>query len=160
MIRYIYTFFVGLFISIFIGLGIAVFYEAPKAPEAPAWYNSMSVKQELNAAERQEEQAYQAKQSNYLDLLHVYNRNVSIIVLIIAVLLMTVALLYAKYLSVVADGLLLGSIFTLLYGIGIGMATDNNVFRFIVAGVGLAVTLTLGYLKFAHTHGKSHVGNI
>ena len=53
MIRYIYTFFVGLFLVIFIGMGIAVFYTAPKAPEPPMFYGK-----ELTAEEQQQQKAF------------------------------------------------------------------------------------------------------
>jgi hypothetical protein len=65
-----------------------------------------------------------------------------------AVIVLAVALLLAEKLGVIADGLLLGGIFTLLYGIGRGMDTDSNKYRFMVATVGLVVTLVLGYIKF------------
>jgi hypothetical protein len=51
---------------------------------------------------------------------------------------------------------LLGGIFTLLYGIGRGMVTDNNRYRFLVAAVGLAITLGLGYIKFTRRELKAH----
>lgn len=149
MIQYIYTFFVGLFTAIFIGLGIAVFYEAPKAPEAPSWYMSADTKRELTDAQKQEEQVFIAKQREHEKARLVYNRNVSIIVLICAILILITSLTFASRLGVISDGLLLGGIFTLLYGIGVGMVTDSNKYRFIVASVGLIVTLVLGYLKFS-----------
>lgn len=148
MIRYIYTFFVGLFIAIFIGLGIAVFYEAPKSPNEPVWYPTIGVKQELTDAQKQEEIVFNTEVKEYTKKMQVYYRNVSIIVLVCAVLVLIFSLTLTKYLGVITDGTLLGGVFTLLYGIGVGMATDNNKYRFIVAGVGLAITLLLGYLKF------------
>ena len=62
---------------------------------------------------------------------------------------LAISLLLAEHLGVIADGLLLGGIFTLLYGVGRGMDTDSNKYRFLVATIGLAVTLVLGYVKFS-----------
>ena len=144
MIRYIYTFFVGLFLAIFVGMGIAVFYPAPKAPEAPIWYDKQLTTQELKA-----QQQYDIKQKAYNKELWRYNRNVSMIVLVCAIIILAISLLLTEKLGVLADGILLGGIFTLVYGIGRGMATDSNKYRFLVAGLGLAMTLGLGYIKFA-----------
>lgn len=147
MIRYIYTFFLGLFLAIFVGMGIAVFYEAPKAPEEPTVFQSVG-KEGPTAAQQQEINAFEAKQKEYNKEMWRYNRNVSIIVLVCAVLILAISLLFSEKLGVLADGLLLGGIFTLLYGIGRGMASESNKYRFLVASVGLIVTLVLGYTKF------------
>lgn len=77
-----------------------------------------------------------------------YNRNVSIMVIVCAVIMLIIALLLTEILGIIADGLLLGGIFTLLYGVGRGIAVDSNIYRFIVAYLGLIVTITMGYLKF------------
>lgn len=144
MIRYIYTFFVGLILAIFIGLGVAVFYEAPKAPESPNFYGS-----ELTVREKEQQKAFDVEQRAWEKERQEYNRNASIIVLSCAIVILIISLLFSEKLGVIADGLLLGGIFTLLYGIGLGMATDNNQYRFAVAAVGLAITLVLGYVKFS-----------
>lgn len=154
MIRYIYTFFLGLFLAIFVGMGIAVFYPEPKSPEPPAWYNNAG-KYEPSAVEKQQEEQYNIQQKNYNQQLRHYNRNVSAIVLGCAVIILAISLLLAEKLGVLADGLLLGGIFTLLYGIGRGMATDSNKYRFAVAAVGLIATLALGYIKFIRQHLRS-----
>ena len=158
MIRYIYTFFVGLFLAIFVGLGIAVFYEQPAAPEEPVAMQSIG-KEGPTEAQQKEINAFHEKQKVYDQQMAIYNRNVSIIVLICAVVILAVALLFTDKLGIVADGILLGGIFSLLYGIGRGMATDNNKYRFIVAAIGLAITITLGYLKFTHRRGPKKTAN-
>ncbi len=148
MIRYIYTFFLGLFLAIFVGMGIAVFYTEPKSPEPPTWYNKAE-KYEPTAAEKKQEEQYNVQQKSYDKQLWHYNRNVSAIVLGCAVIILATSLLLAEKIGVLADGVLLGGIFTLLYGIGRGMATDSNKYRFAVATVGLIVTVVLGYFKFS-----------
>ena len=148
MIRYIYIFFVGLFLAIFVGLGIAVFYEAPAAPEEPSWYRSAMDQKEPSESEKQEERAYLSAQKKYEEAMLEYNRNVSVIVLLCAVVILAVSLIFTEKLGVIADGLLLGGIFTLLYGIGRGMDTGSNTYRFLIATVGLVTTLVLGYIKF------------
>lgn len=148
MIKYIYTFFVGLFLAIFVGLGIAVFYEAPAAPEEPSWYRNAVEVDKQTDADRLEEQQYREAYEDYQDQMLNYNRNVSVIVLVCAVVILAISLIFKDRLGVVADGLLLGGIFTLLYGIFRGMDTGSNTYRFLIATAGLAVTLVLGYIKF------------
>lgn len=147
VIRYIYTFFVGLFLAIFIGTGIAVFYAAPQEPEPPLGFGIE--KSNLTEPEKQQIETYNVQQRDFMRDEQIYNRNVSIIVLICSVIILIIALVFSDRLGIVADGLLLGGIFTLLYGIARGMASDSNQYRFVVAAVGLAVTIILGYVKFA-----------
>lgn len=144
MLRYIYIFFVAIFLAVFIGLGIAVFYPEPQAPEGPQFYGK-----ELTPAEQEQMHAFDIKQHAYEQELWVYNRNVSLIAISCAVILLVVALVATRWLGILSNGLLLGGIFTLVYGVGRGMITDNNKYRFLVAATGLAITLGLGYLKFS-----------
>jgi hypothetical protein len=145
MIRYIYTFFVALFLAIFVGLGIAVFYQAPTPPQAPV---SLSDPAKDGSAQQSDMDAYNKKQQAYDKAVQRYDRNVSLVVLVFAIVLLVVALVLPKSVSTIADGILLGGIFTLLYGVGRGMTVDNNKYRFLVSAIGLAVTLILGYIKF------------
>jgi len=132
-------------------MGIEVFYESPKPPAEPSFYGATS----MSSKEPSEEQ--KAEERKYNEAMKVfnettmsdYNRNVSLIVLCCAVIVLAISLIFDKKLGTVADGLLLGGIFTLLYGIGRGIAVDSNKFRFLVASIGLAVTIILGFIKFA-----------
>lgn len=153
MIRYIYTFFVAVFLAMFIGIGIAVFYPEPKAPESPQFFEK-----ELTTEEQSAMTAFSVQQKAYEAKLWVYNRNVSLIVMACAVVILAISLLFTAQLGILADGLLLGGIFTLLYGIGRGMVTDNNRYRFLVAAIGLAITLALGYVKFTRHQLKQEKG--
>lgn len=150
VLRYIYTFFVGILMAIFVGMGVAVFYESPKPPSEPNWYSStMSGKYEPTEAERKEEEAYSKKMRDFeKNEMSEYNRNVSIIVLILAVIILALSLALEKSFGVIADGIMLGGIFTLLYGVGRGVAVDSSIFRFLIASLGLAVSIVLGYMKF------------
>lgn len=159
MIRYIYTFFTGLFLAIFIGMGIAVFYPEPVPPAEPSWYRMNVGKEGPNDVQKREEEAFIAKQKDFERAQWHHNKYVSIIVLICAVAILVIALSLSEKLGIIADGVLLGGIFSLLYGIGRGMATDSNKYRFLVASVGLAVTLILGYFKFTRQQVKKSEGN-
>lgn len=147
MIRYMYIFFVGLFLAIFVGFGIAVFYPAPTPPQAPAAL-SYTGKDGPTSSEQRAIDAYNTKQQAYDKISQRHDRNVSLLVLVCAVLLLGASLLLPKRMDSIADGILLGGIFTLLYGVGRGMTVDSNRYRFLVSTIALAVTLALGYVKF------------
>ena len=61
---------------------------------------------------------------------------------------MASGLLLAEKLDAIADGLLIGGLFTLVYSIGWGFSAEDNTYRFLVVTVGLLVALGLGYAKF------------
>lgn len=126
-----------------------MFYPEPTGPEYPTFYGK-----ELTADEQKQQAAFDVKQRAYDKKLQSYNRTASLITLVIAVVILSISLIFEKQLGLIADGLLLGGIFTLLYGVGRGMATDNSKYRFMVAGIGLAISLVLGYLKFTRREAK------
>ena len=68
--------------------------------------------------------------------------------MVFATLTMAVSLVRAGQLPVIGNGLLLGGVFTMLYGVGWIVATDTSVTRFLVMTVALAITLGLGYVRF------------
>ena len=81
-----------------------------------------------------------------------YNRNVSIASLLFAVLVLSVSILFAKKLLVLADGAILGGVLTLVYSIIRGFQAGDPKFRFVVVSAGLVIAVILGYLKFIRDH--------
>jgi hypothetical protein len=77
-----------------------------------------------------------------------YSRNVSIIALIAAVLMMVLSLTLFKQITIIADGLLLGGVLTLAYSVIRGFSSNDDMVRFLVVSASLLVALTLGYIKF------------
>jgi hypothetical protein len=57
-------------------------------------------------------------------------------------------LIFFKKIMVIADGVLLGGVLTLTYSIVRGFNTNDDIYRFLVVGAGLAAAMILGYLKF------------
>ncbi len=158
MLKFVYSFFLGLLLAVFVGMGVATFYPAPKAPEYPITSHSASstydpvnnpddAKQEA-ASQSKLDIEYQAKMNAYNKKAESYNRNVAMIVLAAAVLLSALGLLLEGRIHVLADGLLLGGTFTLLYSIGRSFAGNDPKYSFAVVTVGLAVTIAVGYIKF------------
>jgi len=83
-----------------------------------------------------------------------WGRTTSIILIVCATIFMIVSLVRADQLPVISNGLLLGGIFSMLYGIGWVIATDTSIMRFLAISAALLITLGLGYLRFVRI-GKS-----
>ena len=66
---------------------------------------------------------------------------------------MAISLVRAKSLPAISNGLLLGGVFTMLYGVGWIISTDTSVTGFTVMTVALAITLALGYVRFVRNPG-------
>jgi len=66
----------------------------------------------------------------------------------LATLVMAVSLIQAERLPVISNGLLLGGVFTMVYGVGWIVTSDTSVTRFLVMTVALIITLALGYARF------------
>src|SRR6266545_2774142 len=146
MLKFVYSFFLGLLLVIFVGMGVATFYESPKAPEYPRVLQTDPGK--FTAEEKKIDKEYQKKNEQYLEHAKHYNRNVAMIVLAAAVVLMVLGLTLHTKIDALADGLLLGGTFTLLYSIGRSFASEDPKYSFVVVTTGLIVTMIVGYLKF------------
>lgn len=151
MIRFIYTLFIGVFLALFVGVGISAFYPAPKYPEMP-----VAIKYEpmpATGAKESEEiitqrKTFDVQEKAYRKKSQLYERNVSMIAISAAVFFVAISLTLLKRIHLIADGILLGGVLTLLYGTIRGFSTEDTRFLFIVVSIGLAISLLLGYIKF------------
>jgi len=153
MLKNLYALFLGLILATFVGVGIATFYPEPKMPEYPTTLSRSTPSvpdKAFDEENRVVQEKFDADQKAYEIISSNYNRNASAIVIAFAVLFLAISLIFEAKLAIIADGLLLGGIFTLLYGIIRGFMTDQMTYRFIITTVGLIVALVLGYVKFAH----------
>lgn len=150
-LKIVYTFFLGIILAIFIGVGISTFYPGPEAPRFPTELNTYGKEQTTEQIAKQRE--FDIKNEAYMDKMKPYSRNVSIISLTAAVILLGISLLYEKRIKLIADGVLLGGVFTLMYSLGQSFAAENSKFSFGVVSVGLIIVLYLGYHRFVREHG-------
>lgn len=141
----IYTFFLGLLLAIFVGVGVETFYPSPSAPRPPI---ELSYEKELNAEQKQQQREFDAQMLRYEDSMKPYNRNVSIIMLTAAIVFVIVSLVFEHRIRIISDGVMLGGFFSLLYGLARGFASQNSKYVFVAVAVGLAVVLYLGYHRF------------
>jgi uncharacterized protein HemX len=157
----IFSFFLGLMVLAFIGVGVNTFYQSPmdrvqpKLDEYSRQIDSLMVKTEgrsldatnqakmdrLSAQRNDLERSIQSEMKDWA-------RTTSIILVIFATLVMSVSLIRSEQLRVLSNGLLLGGLFTMLYGIGWVIFSGNSTARFAVMAFALVVAIGLGYLKF------------
>ncbi len=155
VMKLIYTFLIGIFTAVFVGVGVSAFYPESKYPEPPLAmkfsspdayqaYDSIGSAEWWAEMEKfdKEEKQFQAESQ-------IYSRNVSIVVIIIAITIVVVSLTAFQKILIIADGLLLGGLLTLIYGVLRGFGAEDNMFRFIVVSIGLFISLFLGYWKFS-----------
>ncbi len=150
ILQLVYTFFLGLLVALFVGIGINTFYPGPQAPQYPIELNTLG--KEPTDAQLAVQRVYDVKMEKYMNELKPYNRNVSIIALIASVILLAISLVYEKRIKLLADGVLLGGSFVLLYSLGRGFASGNSMYSFVGVTIGLVIVLYLGYHRFVAPH--------
>lgn len=156
----IFSFFLGLMLTAFVGVGVYTFYPPPEQSEErleelsdrEQEINESRATGGLTESEQAEMQAINRQRSDLheaaAEARKPWGRRTSIVLIVFATLLMAVSLVRADQLPVISNGLLLGGVFTMIYGVGWIAATDRSMTRFLVITAALAITLGLGYARF------------
>jgi hypothetical protein len=146
----------------FVGVGVNTFYPEPaerhQAEQQELWREMEAVQPkstapvELDAEQQARQAALQVRMNELQDLIaaerEVWARNTSIVLVLFATVVMGVSLVRNEQLRVISNGLLLGGLFTMVYGVGWVVFSGNSLARFFVIVFALAVTVGLGYVKF------------
>lgn len=148
LLKLIYTLFLGLLVALFVGLGIDAFYVGPKMPDYPTELNLQKPDCGNLEQTRALQTDYDQKQKKFNEDSKVYNRNVAIVSLAAAIIIMLASFAFLSKIKMIADGILLGGVFTTAYSIIRGLMSEDSRFRFLIVTVGLVIALVLGYLKF------------
>lgn len=148
LLKLLYTLFLGLLVALFVGLGIDAFYPGPEMPDPPSELNLQKTDcgnyEQLKATQEKFDQ----EMKNFNERSKSYNRDVSVISLVFAIAILIASLTLFSRIKMMADGILLGGVFTTAYSIIRGLMSENSKFRFLIVTVGLLIALVLGYLKF------------
>jgi Flp pilus assembly protein TadB len=158
----IFSFFVGLMVLAFIGVGVNTFYEAPQQKyseelnKLSQQQSRIDMKRPSSGSISPSDQAEWDRLQKQIDELNkkqqaemeIWARNTSIVLVVFATLVMGVSLIRSEQLRVLSNGLLLGGLFTMLYGTGWVIFSGSSWARFLVILFALGVTIGLGYLKF------------
>ncbi len=118
VLQVIFSVFLGLVVTAFVGIGVNTFYPEPE-------YVAGS-------------------QPDYSQ----WRLITSIVLLSCATLVMLLSLAIAEAGAVLANGALLGGLFTMIYAVGLGMSTANQWPRFAVMTAALAITVGVGWWRF------------
>jgi len=170
-LQVIFGIFLGLMVAAFVGVGVYTFYPSPdktgadriqklnheeqmirdaRAPEAPTPEDRARLQAITDERGKVQAETRATRET--------WGRHTSIILIAFATLAMAISLVRATQLPVISNGLLLGGVFTMLYGVGWIIASDTSVARFIVMTVALAITLALGYARFVRRHALAAAG--
>lgn len=159
-LRIIFSFFLGLMLTAFIGVGVYTFFPPPEQLDSQIrdlnrrelTIRNSSPSSELTAADREQIHDIGRQRSELSEAAaearKPWVRSTSIIIIVLATLAMAVSLVRADQLPVISNGLLMGGVFTMLYGVGWIVAAETSVTRFLVMTGALAITLGLGYIRF------------
>jgi len=158
----IFSFFVGLMVLAFIGVGVNTFYESPQQRYSAEQEQLFRDQQAITGIKQDPGQLTGADKAKYEEIqkkidalqkktqaeMEVWSRNTSIILVVFATIVMGVSLVRADQLRVLSNGLLLGGLFTMLYGTGWVIFSGSSTARFAVVLFAFVVTIGLGYVKF------------
>jgi hypothetical protein len=169
VLQAIFAVFLGLMITAVVGVGVYTFHPNPgdgTQEQIQALYDERSAIdgcssptpdqcrtwEQLTPAEQARTKAIDAQVTSLQraseEETSQWRMSTSVILIVIATLLLAVALALGDSGAVLSNGILLGGLFTMLYGVGWGLASGNSVTRFLVLVAALVVSLGLGYLKF------------
>lgn len=164
----IFGIFLGLMVTAFIGVGVYTYYPSPREQFSPKIEDANRRRQAISGPkapealtddDRARMQAIAEERDALLDASReaerTWGRRTSIILVTLATLTMAVSLVRAAQLPVISNGLLLGGVFTMLYGVGWMIVSDTSTERFAVITVALVVTLGLGYVRFVRSGGAA-----
>ena len=146
LLQNLYIVFLGILIAVFVGVGINTFYESPKYPMSTAQYmtkqENLALDEEARVQEMQESEAYQKKRITY-------ERNVSIILISFAVLLVAGSIALENKETILGNGIMLGGLFTLIHSIIRASESNNSKYMFATTTIGLAIVVYIGYRYFS-----------
>jgi hypothetical protein len=149
MIKIIYMVFLAILFALFIGMGIQTFYPTPKSPEYPPELQFAKGPDSYTPEQKATQVQYDKEQKDWQKDFQNHSKYTSIIAIVISVLAMAVSLTLLAGINYVADGILLGSAFTLIYALIRGMMSGDNRFQFITVSIGLAIAIVVGYFKLS-----------
>lgn len=147
--------FIALLFAALVGFGIAAFYVSPTMPEYPAELKVTRPDERVsetvfNGLKSKQEQ-YDSEIKIYQEKMKIYNRNVALVAITASIITLLISLTLFNKIMLIADGLLLGGVFTLIYSIIRGIASGDDKFRFLLIAAGFVIAVVLGYLKLIKT---------
>lgn len=152
IVKFLYSVFIGILLTILTGVGIQTFYPRPESPTRAYDYVIPSPVEGTEQVKLDPEE-YKTEWDGYQLERKEHDRNASLIAMVTAVLFTFLGLKYAGTLAV-ADGLVFGSIFNLLYSIASGIASGDDRFTFFIVVASLILSIVIGEKKLSLVKSK------
>ena len=159
-LRIIFSLFLGLMLTALIGVGVYTFHPPPEQLDSEirdlkrqeqAIRNSKP-EDELTSADRDQIQEIVHQRNELADAAEQARKKwalrTSVILIVFATLAMAVSLVRTDRAGVISNGLLLGGVFAMLYGIGWIANAGTSITRFVVMTAAFLIALGLGYARF------------
>jgi hypothetical protein len=144
LISLIYTFLLGVLCASFVEVAIYAFYPSPERE----WeYNPQREKTE-EEIERDRQRRKEEKR-----LFEIHSTKHYVLSLVGAMIQAIIAMRSSSLPHVLADGILLGSVFTLTTGTWFGIQGGGRLAKLSVVTVSLVLALVLGWIEFGTTKG-------
>lgn len=163
-LQLIFSLFVGVLTAVVVGVGVWTFYPPPYGENSPKQQELQELQEEqgkyyetkspenLKGEEKEEFDRRQERIDELNDEIQADHKTwavvTSIIVISIATLLMAISLFLPEAAKVFSNGILLGGLFTVLYGTGVSFTGGDSRARFFVVLAALALSIGIGYLRF------------
>lgn len=156
----IFSFFLGLMLTAFAGIGVYTFHPPPTQYDGQIrdltreeqGIRGSKTASKLTAEDRDQVDEIRRQRRELSDQAEEARKpwclSTSIILIVFSTLVLVVSLVRANQLHVISNGLLLGGVFTMLYGVGWIAFTGTSILRFLVITVALGITVGLGYVRF------------
>ncbi len=162
ILQSLYALFLGGIITAFIVVGLLTFYPEPtdaridelqsRQEEIYECFDSSTQctptaaeKQELDQINQELDRLYDERN----DKQDAHNQVFALVLIGFATALLALSLVRWDRAIVLSNGLLLGGLFTMVGGIGVTISAGDGMARFLILSLAVAVTVGLGYLRFA-----------
>lgn len=141
----IYTIILAVIIAIFIGTTINTFYPSPEFPTE----QTVQIKEPGNPEEQKLANLHNEKiQRDFEQKRQKWAENVSIIIISVSTILATLGLFLGNKLPIIPNGILLGGLFTIFYGIMTSFMSQSRYTIFGIVSASLIIIILAGYWKF------------
>lgn len=148
MLKFLYIVAIGLLFAAVVGLGFQAFYPQPKNPEYPTELYTPASLDGQTAEQEANRKTYEQKSKDFQGAIEDYSRNLSMMLIATALIILAISILGLGKLAVIGDGLTLGGVFTLFYGLIRSFTSGNEILQFLAVLFGLVVLVFLSYWEF------------
>ena len=148
LLRALYAIAIAFLVVAFFGFGISAFYHAPNYPSGQPNEAQDTKPENRTPEQKQKVEEWHQKVNAFEEAQSTYNLVVAFISIGAAVLLLVGSIVWLSSLAVIGDGVALGAVFTLFYGLIRAFMSENETFRFVAVAIGLVIVVALVYRRF------------